>query len=199
MNKYLFIIVMSSLFTANAFCQDDDFYSLEGESKNEKNEKKALEKWAFGGNLGLSFGYLTYIDISPLALYRATPRLQVGPGFTYNYINYKSFNYKTSSYGPRAIVMYTLLANLDEKININIGNIVVYSELEHVNIEKYYIHNNSFVSIGREWIDNVLVGAGIFQPFGEHNGGLSLLVLFDVTQNPYSSYSNPTIRLGFYF
>jgi hypothetical protein len=35
-------------------------------------------------------------------------------------------------------------------------------------------------------------------PIGQ-KGGVSLLVLWDISQNPYYYYQNPEIRLGFSF
>lgn len=96
-------------------------------------------------------------------------------------------------------MMFTLLKDLKESINLNIGNIIFYAEDEFINIETFKYTTTGYSSEGRIWMNNLLIGGGIFQPIGGGKGGISILVLFDVTQNEYSPYSNPEIRFGFYF
>ncbi len=201
MKKFALLYIISLVFTSQLISQDDDFYSIEGteKSKKEKKERKP-DKWQFGGNFSLAFGSITHIAVSPVALYQVTPRLVLGPGFTYDFYkdNYY-YDIKYSSYGPKAIASFTIFKNLNEKININIGNIIAYSEYEYLNIDRFVIDNTGIYSIGRTWISNLLVGGGIFQPIGQSGGGISLMILWDVTQNLYSPYSNPIMRFGFYF
>ena len=147
----------------------------------------------------LSFGTNSYVELSPIAFYRATPKLLIGPGFTYIYEKSSYYGYETSSYGPRAIINYSLFTNLNEILNINIGNIVVHSEYEYLNIEKLYIDpQGNIIKGGRTWINSLLVGGGIYQPLGQR-GGISFLVLFVLIENEFSPYSNPVFRLGFFF
>lgn len=202
MKKFALLCILSLIFAGQATSQEDDFYSIEGteKSKNEKKERK-LDRWSIGGNFYLSFGRITNVMVSPVFLYQATPRLLVGPGFTYDFYkdNYLYY-YQSSSYGPKAIASFTVLQNIQEKINFNVGNIIAYSEYEYLNIDTYSVNSGGFlIHDGREWINNILLGGGIFQPIGERGGGISLMVLFDVTQNVYSPYKNPIFRFGFYF
>lgn len=185
------------LVLATSFAQEEDFFNGSSNSKTEK-PKRNLDKWAFGGNFWLSFGTNSYVELSPVAMYKATPRLMVGPGFTYIYQKNKSWGYETSTYGPRAIATYTLFANLHETLNINVGNIVLHSEYEYLNIEKFYLYQGGAYSDGREWISTLLVGGGIYQPLG-NRGGFSILVLYNFIEHDFSPYSNPVIRVGFYF
>lgn len=202
MKKFSLLCILSLIFASQVISQEDDFYSMEGTEKSQKEKKiKKPDKWSLGGNFSLAFGSITHIMVSPVLLYQATPRLLVGPGFTYDFYkdNYLYF-YQYSSYGPKAIASFTIFQNLDEKINFNIGNIIAYTEYEYLNIDRYGISSQGYlVNEGRTWISNWLVGGGIFQPIGERGGGISLMILFDVTQNYYSPYSNPIIRFGFYF
>lgn len=181
--------------------QDDGFYSSE-ENKDNKETKKEirqqkLARWSFGGNFWLSFGTDAYVELSPIALYQVTPKLKVGPGFTFIYYKYSYYNIESKVYGPRAIATYTLISDLQEKINLNIGNIVLHSEYEYLNTDEISIYGPTD---NRIWISNLLVGGGIFQPFG-NRGGLSLIVLYNVFDHQYSAYNytNPVIRVGFYF
>lgn len=194
-----FIILSLFLFNVIAIIgQDEGYYSID-EEKDEKKSKKTENRWVFGGDLGLSFGTLTYIEVSPVAMYLVTPRFMVGPGLIYVYENYKPFHYESSTYGIRTLATFSLLTNLNESIGINIGDIVLHAQNEIINKDRYTIDGIRLDNDGRGWIDNLLVGGGIYQRFGERGGGLSILLLFDVTQNKYSSYSNPTIKIGFFF
>jgi hypothetical protein len=202
MKKFITILLFIS-FATIVSGQDDGFYgpSEKSDPKQEMKEKRQqrLERWAFGGNFWLAFGTNSYVELSPVVLYRATPRLMIGPGFTYIYENNKTYGYETSTYGPRAIANFSLIQNLDEMLNINIGNIVLHAEYEYLSIEKLYIDPfGDIFSDGRTWINTMLVGGGIYQPLGRR-GGLSLIVLYNIIENEFSPYTNPVIRVGFYF
>ncbi len=213
MKKFTFILTFILFISVHLMAQDDDFYSAGDSEKNngKKNDHALnLDKWNFGGNFWMSFSSdFAYIEASPVALYKATPRLLIGPGITYRYNKTKALTnlylneYETFSYhsfGPRAVASYTLFQNISDYIPINIGNIIAYSEYEMLNIKRYdYTINGDIIFPGRGWVNNWLVGGGIYQPFGERGGGIYMLLLYDVTQSKYSPYSNPDIRIGFYF
>ncbi|TNF44384.1 MAG: hypothetical protein EP311_01250, partial [Cytophagales bacterium] len=81
-----------------AFIQLDAFAQREiyGDSTSLK------DRMFFGGNLGLQFGTVTFIDISPLAGVMITPRLSAGAGITYQYYDDNRFQGANgSSYGGR--------------------------------------------------------------------------------------------------
>lgn len=190
------ILLLCSLFIfSNLHGQEEDFFSSNEAVKNEKSERK-IDRWSFGGNFSLSLGSnSSYIETSPMALYKVTPRFKAGAGFTY--IFSKVNEYSNSIYGPRAISTYTLFENLKETININIGDIVLHSEYEFLNIQKFD-SNYGYYLEGRTWISNFLVGGGIYQHLG-NRGGISLIILYNLIDNKYPLYSNPIFRVGFYF
>jgi hypothetical protein len=203
MKKFITIIFSISIFfTLQA--QDDGFYGPSEEekeaSKKELRQKK-LERWSFGGNFWLSLGSSAYVEASPLVMYRTTPRIGIGGGFTYIFYKYNSIYtspYQSSVYGPRAMINYTLFANLHEKLNVSIGNIILQAEYERLNVDE--IDYNYSLTGDRVWVNNLLLGGGIFQPFGAR-GGLSLVILYNIVENNNSAYtySNPIFRIGFYF
>src|SRR5688500_601092 len=51
------------------------------------------EKVGVGGNVGLRFGDITYVEASPVAGYRLTSFLMPGVGMSYRYISYRYSNY----------------------------------------------------------------------------------------------------------
>jgi hypothetical protein len=209
MKKFALLIIFAVISTL-IYSQEDDFFSNE-ESEETTKPKRKIDNWEFGGNFWLSFGSNSaYVDVSPIVGYKVTPRLTTGFGFVYNYGKYnialisptsiRYINYETQRYGPKIYVNYKILTNIQEKINVNIGDVVVHSEYELINTEGiFYDQGNYQINKGeREWISNVLIGGGLFMPFS-NRGGLTLLVLFDVTQHKYSPHANPVIRVGFSF
>ncbi len=98
---------------ASVNAQDDGFYGpTETETKDQQKQqrKEKLQRWSFGGNFWLSASSETYIELSPVAMYRASPRFLIGPGFTYIFRKSDYYNYQTSYYGPRAIATYSLFS-----------------------------------------------------------------------------------------
>jgi len=214
MKKFTITSILLIALIFNISAQDDGFYAPDKpeDTKSAKKEirQKKLERWSFGGSFWLSFGSnQAYIDISPLALYRATPRLRVGGGFTYQYNKFPNTyitdtskvlqTIKTHTFGPKLYSDF-ILFNGSKNSSFNIGTIMAAVEYSYLMTDelKVYTRTNEIVSTGRVPVNLLLIGGGIYQPFGER-GGLSFMVLFDVINNVYSPYSNPVIRLGFYF
>jgi hypothetical protein len=190
--KRSFITIAILLFACSAFGQVEENI---GPDSKQKEEKPAFsQRLLFGGELGLSFGSITYIKIAPLVGYRLTDRLAAGLGPIYIYEKYKYYNWETSIYGVKFFTSFTIIKGKSEGGVLGIGNIQFYAENEVINVEKYDMENE------RIWIDNVLIGGGLFQPLGERFG-ISFYVLWDVTQNIYSPYysNNPVFRFGFAF
>ncbi len=211
--KKLFLLFTITTLSIVGSAQDDDFYGPSQEqSKDIKKEQrqKKFEKWSFGGNFWFGFGSSFYVDISPVALYSVTPRLKTGGGFMYYYERLKNQYYDDNSeiktqyinrtiYGPKAVVQFTLLQDLDQKINIGIKNIVLYGEYSHLNTDKFVQNINTYEIFyeGSDWYGNLLLGGGIYQSF-QNRGGFSLMILYNFLDNDYSPYSNPIIRFGIF-
>ena len=140
-----------------------------------------------GGNLGLQFGNLTYIDVSPLVGYRITDRIHAGIGVTYIYYKYKDdfLQFETSVYGGRIFGRYYFLENL-----------FGHTEYELLNLEiPQEILSTGEVVLDRDFITSVFAGGGYAQELGP-NTALVLMLLFNLTEEQYSPYENPVIRIG---
>lgn len=162
----------------------------EAEEKSSGRGKYYHSKFFFGGNLGLAFGTYSYVEISPIAGYKITPRFWAGLGPKYMYL--KQPDYETHIYGLKAFALFTILKDLNETLNINLGDLFAYAENESLNLEAGY------PTPQREWVNITLVGGGMRFPLG-NRAGFSLFVLWDLTQDRYYSYSNPEIRVSFDF
>jgi hypothetical protein len=141
------------------------------------------ERIFFGGNFGLQFGTITFIDISPLVGYLLTDRLSAGTGITYMYYREKFAGFQefsTSIYGGRLFARYLILKNL-----------FAHTEYEVLNLEAF--------DLGRRVnVTSVLVGGGYRQQLGG-NVYLNLLALWNINETAYSPYRNPIIRMGVAF
>ncbi len=175
--------------------------------QKQKEESRFIDKVVFGGDFGLSFGSSTYIRIAPIVGYKISPRFTAGLGPIYIYERYKYSNYiggtlETSTYGGKVYASFVALKSNDDGGIFPLGNLLLYAENEVLSVEPLYLEvtsTSAWYYFGeRRAIDNLLMGFGLNQPIGRRFG-LSVMVLWDVTNNPYSIYSNPIIRFGFNF
>jgi len=169
-----------------------------------KKEKKAKNpevssRLFFGGNIGMSFSYYTYIQIAPTVGYKITPRLWVGIGPEYIYQSIRAINYQSSIYGIRNFASFAILNNINEVININIGSVFLYAENELLSIRPAYADSSGvLLERPRKWYDIVLGGFGLRIPLGDR-AGLSLIALWGLNKNAEMLYSSPEIRMSFDF
>jgi hypothetical protein len=156
-------------------------------------------RYFFGGGLGLQFGDVTLIDISPMLGYRITEKLAAGVTLTYKY-------YKVKNYYP----YYLNLPSTDLKSNIYGGslfgryflfeNLFAQAEYEYLlySYDAYDINTGgSGYSKSNKTIDlpSFFLGGGYRQPIGGRTF-FTITVLYNFSESPYSPYSNPIIRAG---
>ena len=141
-----------------------------------------------GGGLGLQFGTVTLIDVSPHIGYYLTDALALGLGGTYQYYRYKDryYEYSTDIYGGRLFARYYLFENL-----------FLHGEYEYLSYEAALVDPFSYFTgdTKRVGIDSYLVGGGYRQPLGA-NSYVNLLVLWNLNETLYTPYDNPIIRMG---
>lgn len=172
--------------------------------QKQKEESRFIDKVVFGGDFGLSFGSSTYIKIAPIVGYKITPRFTAGLGPIYIYERYKYSGYiggtlETSTYGGKVFASFVALKSTDEGGVFPIGNLLLYAENEVLSVEPFAWDPYLGYHFGqRIAVDNLLMGFGLNQPIGRRFG-VSLYILWDVTNNPNSIYSNPIIRFAFNF
>ena len=196
MKKYTIVIGILILFCSSSFAQYG-YYDDPDANFGKKKEKKEDPKWVFGGELMLSFGQYTYIDVKPIAGYRITPRFIVGGGPIYIYENYYH-QLESSTYGGRGIGQFIVIPDLSEYLNSPPLRIVVRSEYEYFYLQPiwhdpysgYYFQDVNFYSV-----NNWLIGGGISQPLGRRMN-LSITIMWDITHHPLSPHTNPIISVG---
>jgi hypothetical protein len=152
-----------------------------------QNEKPSFrDRLFFGGNVGLSLGDITYIELSPLVGYSITNRASVGLGVTYQYLEFRRTGVSSSVYGGRLFSRYALLPN-----------VFANAEYEALNLE---FLRPSDAKVLRAWVPAFLVGGGYFQRFGRR-GGATLMILYNLLHDPIRSPypSEVILRAGFVF
>lgn len=186
----LFLAAFFSLYAISANAQQEGSPPEPPPQETEKPRSPLMDRFFFGGSLGLQFGSATYIDVSPLIGYKLTDRIHVGTGFTYIYYKYKdsyyNYSYETSIYGGRVFGRYYILENL-----------FAHTEVEMLNMEvPAYDLSSQVYTYVRDNITSVMVGGGYAQSLG-NTSALYIMVLWNLTEEQYSPYSNPIFRIGF--
>ncbi len=139
-----------------------------------------------GGSLGLQFGSVVMIDVSPQIGFFPLEHISLGAGFTYQYISDRRYNprYDINVYGGRAFTRLYLP--------------IFESLFAHIEYEYMAYRTNMFnVNGDMEWIkmNNFFVGPGYRQRIGGRSA-INLMVLWNFNESEYSLYSNPVIRIG---
>ncbi|MES2628005.1 MAG: hypothetical protein V4616_03455 [Bacteroidota bacterium] len=145
------------------------------------------ERITFGGDFGLGFGSITYVNVSPLVGYRFTDNFTGGVGVIYQYLKYNKnvygVQFETNTYGGRIFGRYRFLENF-------------FGTLEYQNLSLEYLESGFEKT--RVNVPILFVGGGYLQPVGG-KAYVSLSLLYDVLENPNSPYSNPVIQAGLIF
>jgi hypothetical protein len=146
-------------------------------------------KWLLGGGLGMQFGDVTLIEVSPTVAYRVTERFVPGISLTYQYYKYKIPNYEdyeTNVYGSSLFMRYYLFQDF-----------FAHAELMYLNYERSeYDMNTGELLLKRVNYFAPLIGGGYRQWFSP-SAAVTISVLFNMNETLDSPYQNPIIRVGF--
>lgn len=151
-----------------------------------KEKPSFRDKLFFGGGLGLQFGSITYIEVSPIIGYKITERFHSGLGFSYSYLKYNDYT-PTINFSAYSGSLFTRFFITE--------SIFAYAEAEALNTE---VPNLSTAMWERKWIESYFIGGGYFQRIGQRSG-VYILVLWNLNETEDSPYTNPVMRIGFSF
>ena len=175
----IFVLVVLMLWWGAGFAQTDSTETYE-----EPRTSEFWQKISVGGNFGLQFGSVTFIDVSPTFGYRFTDRFTAGPGITYRYLKFRGFE-GSSLYGGRLFTRYRLSRQ-------------IFAQVEYESLNTEYRTGNPDLPISRTWVPGFFVGGGYFQPVGRR-AAIIISALYnlsyDVTRSPYNSPWN--LNVGF--
>ena len=176
------------------------------QKRNKEDKKWDWKQFRVGGNFGMQFGNVTYVDISPTFGYFVIPeKLQVGIGTKFIYYNqrggsyldpnsgivYNLPDYKDAIYGGGIFSNYTIWRG-----------IFVHGEYEMVSKRPY--NAIRFPGKNRINVDALLLGGGYNQPIG-NAGNFYISALVDALNNDESIYTGTfgsfplILRVGFGF
>lgn len=154
------------------------------------------ERLFYGGSVGLMFGTITDIQVSPVIGFWVLPRMAVAAGPTYRY--YKDPIDKTSIYGGKAYMEFVVIQDLSAIFHGG-GHTGVFLHAEDellslkANFWKY-----PYNPPGRFFVNTVLAGAGISQQIGKRSS-LNFMLLWPLNDPVYEIYSKPEMRISFLF
>ncbi|MCT4624745.1 MAG: hypothetical protein N4A46_14080 [Schleiferiaceae bacterium] len=164
-------------------------------SSSARRGNSKLDRWRFGGNIGLGFANnYFYLNLAPRAYYLVKPNFALGAGFSWYYWSDNNdyppgviVKKNGSTYGPSLLSWYN-----------PIGPLTLQAEYEPLNIEfaQSIDPNTGAVEYGREWVNALLLGGGIRQQSGRAN--FFILALYDVLYvTGRSFYPSPwVLRIG---
>jgi hypothetical protein len=182
MNRSFYLLLISAFL----FCLNQDAIA----QSNEEAAKPSLsDKIFWGGGMGLSFGDITFVSVSPMVGYRVTPRLGVGLGLLYTYRSDNRFKPKltTSDYGGNIFAQYIVAPPF-----------FLQAQYEYINYE-YYSGND--LDKARRDFNGAYGGGGLFQPVGRNSAFfISAMYNFNFDNNAVipGPYNSPwIIRVGF--
>lgn len=162
------------------------------QASNKENSSKKLsglrDKLYYGGTGMLSFGTITFIDISPQLGYKISEDFSVGIGGIYNYYrerirfsNNQSIVFQTSIYGVNAFARMFVVENIFAQI-----------QPQAINLEPLDMSTKQ-----RFWLSNLFVGGGYRQRIDERSSVLAIL-LYNTSHSPNSPYGSPILfQFGF--
>jgi hypothetical protein len=140
-----------------------------------------------GGNLGLSFGTYTIVNVSPLVGYQFTPVLAAGVGINYSYYGYNDgyWNYKQS---------YAGMSVFGRVYPIRQFFLQVQPEENYMWYSQYGIGpNQGAIPIKiNQFVPSLLLGGGAAIPTGA-NGAFTISIMYDVLQNIYSPFYHQAV------
>ncbi len=188
---------------------------LSGQESQVKKKQVFWNRVSVGGNLGLQFGTVTAIDVSPEVMIRVVDQFHLGVGFSYDYLqtkdyfwddtNQKWLDFKANVYGGRFFARYYLRS----LFNNFLGNFFAHAEYEYLYYSRPFIQDPNGTIVdpygytyrqGKDVmeISSLFVGVGYEQPISQR-AFIDLLILYNLNETYNSPYSNPIFRLGFGF
>lgn len=171
------------------------FLSCQVYSQYLESEPTPVQRIFYGGDIGLSFGTMTYVSINPIVGYRVTNRLSAGVGVNYTFAKSHYYNYRGSMYGGNVFASFTVIKNLGEVLSFYQGSgILLYGEYNIMNISSYY----DFPGTSIKYIASPMAGVAFQSPIGSRSY-LLIMILFNFNESSISPYSNPIIKASLQF
>lgn len=155
------------------------------------------ERLFYGGSLGLMFGTITDIQVSPVIGFWVLPRVAVAVGPTYRY--YKDQIDRTAIYGGRSYLQLVVIKDLSSVLPLGVHTgVFLHFEDELLSLKTSFWKNPPPYMTDRFYVNTVLAGVGISQQIGRRSS-LNFMVLWPLNDSGYNIYSKPEIKISFTF
>jgi hypothetical protein len=144
----------------------------------------ASERLFWGGGVGLSFGDVDYVEVSPLVGFRVSPKVDLGASLTYRWRSDDRYDTDTTDYGGTLFGRFRAWQNL-----------FLEADWEYLNWEYVTID----FSTERTSTSSFLAGGGYYLPLGGRASmAVSALYNFSYDDNdPLEPYGDPwVVRVG---
>lgn len=174
------LFLLSTLETQAQWYPKDGSEAMPNPIARTNGEEKSdfTDRLFYAGGFGAQFGNVTFIEASPIIGIGITETIRAGVGFSYMYFQDRIAKYQTNIYGGRVFSQADIYAGF----------------FAHV---EYEILNGEFEFVGeRTNLNSFLVGGGYRASLGGRFFG-SATLLYNLTEEIYSPYSNPIFRVGF--
>lgn len=196
MNKKLWIGLLLTVVAGVSFGQMTRPAATDDEQRGFKKENLV-----FGGNLGLTFGDFTFVNLSPQVGYRFADWITAGAGVNYVHTSIRTrafgsgdelfrenYSYAGANIFGRLFPADFLFVSLQPEANYSWGKIK-------------YRDGRGTVSIDGRWIPSFVVGAGmVLGGNGQRGRGTLISLQYDLAQDPRSPYgTRPFVNVGFAF
>ncbi|MCX6333285.1 MAG: hypothetical protein NT092_03175 [Bacteroidia bacterium] len=169
--------------------------------QNIRSEKPSVkERLFYGGSLGLQFGTVTDIDVSPVIGLWLLPRINVAAGPKYRF--YKDPYDRTDIYGVRTYTQFFFIKDLHNVIPLNVHlGFFLHAEDELLSLQSAFWQSSPDVS-RRIYRNTALAGVGISEPIGMR-ASINMMALWPLNNAfgdlLYELYANPEFRISFIF
>lgn len=172
--------------------------SLYGQYTLEEEKPGFAQRLRFGGGIGLNFGDITYINISPRVSYLATERLTIGTGGSYMFYKNKYYNYQNSIFGASVYSGFAIIKNIGNIFpgDRESGSVLAYAEAKALNLDPDMDFTKSRDE--RFWLMQPMAGVGFKIPAGIDSYAL-ILFLYNFNEQIYSPAQNPVINVSLMF
>ena len=191
MKKVFFLLIAGLLIVQSASAQDNSVpmsppSTPRNPSNNYRDKPPLKERIFFGGNVGLSFGDVTFVDLEPTVGYKFTDKFGAGLGPSYSYIkdNRQGAEFTSNSYGGRIFAQYKVIPRA-----------LAYTEFNMVNADAWDEFKYQWVRVN---IPAFLVGGAYVEPISDR-ASFMIMALWDLEGSRYSYQQNPIIRGGINF
>ncbi len=185
MKKYALAILITVI-TFSAWAQYEPV-------QNDEITNSQPSKFSLGGGLGLYFGTVTNIEISPRVSYQILPRLSTGIGASYIYYNNRYYHYESNIYGLSSFTSFDIVKDLRNIFPTeNPSRLVLHFEANWLNLPPEMDFTAKSQRSNRFWLFQPQIGLGFKMPFGTKSYGV-LFILYNINEQIYSPYQNPVL------